>query len=295
MGVIAGAMPGDRLDIGATLKAAGYSGLVEPDASDPADAFVAINNIVVVPDTATNTTAVTFDVMFDSSRVNGSRISGFVLDLAFDASDLEYTIETDDKGVQSKAYSFYTDSRTYEVTVNKKVTSFEVLDLIVANPENGKISGSNSNQNVFNSQDIADATGKVLTVDLTLKKLVNSFQVGFDSGSNNSLSLMSGTAPALVTGSTKTGYAGGSPLLANVIQIDGVRATSEDAMPATPGDNQLRYVEVVESSQSTGVLLKFQFDTDPAVGKTALSPLIEADLLSTDLTAFLNTDYVKLI
>jgi hypothetical protein len=233
--------------------------------------------------------------MFDSSRVNGSRISGFVLDLAFDASDLEYTIETDDKGVQSKAYSFYTDSRTYEVTVNKKVTSFEVLDLIVANPENGKISGSNSNQNVFNSQDIADATGKVLTVDLTLKKLVNSFQVGFDSGSNNSLSLMSGTAPALVTGSTKTGYAGGSPLLANVIQIDGVRATSEDAMPATPGDNQLRYVEVVESSQSTGVLLKFQFDTDPAVGKTALSPLIEADLLSTDLTAFLNTDYVKLI
>jgi hypothetical protein len=31
------------------------------------------------------------------------------------------------------------------------------------------------------------------------------------------------------------------------------------------------------------------------VGKTALSPMIEADLLSTDLTAFLNTDYVKLI
>lgn len=278
MGVVAGVMPGDKLDIGTALKAAGYSSLVEPDAPDAANAFATIANMTLTPDLAAGLTYVSFDVMLKSPTVSGSRINGITLDLAYDASALV-------------ADSMFVSPRTYPVG-NKTA---DLLNTIVVNQAEGKIAATSSVQTLFNTYDITNSSGKVLTIDLTVKGLISNFEVGFDAGSGNSISLVSGTAPALVTGSTKTGYVGGSPLMANVIQIDGVRATSENAMPATPGDNQLRYVEVVESSQSTGVLLKFQFDTDPAVGKTALSPLIEADLLSTDLTAFLNTDYVKLI
>jgi hypothetical protein len=278
MGVIAGAMPGDRLDIGSALKAAGYASVVEADAPESANAFATIANMTLTQDATAKVTYVSFDVMLKSPTVSSSRINGITLDLSYDANVLV-------------ADSIFVSPRTYPVGTK----TADLLNTIVVNQAEGKIAATSSNQALFNTYDITDAKGKVLTIDLTVNALVNSFQVGFDSGSGNSISLVSGTAPALVTGSSKTGYVGGSPLIANVLHIDGTEATSEAAMPATPGDNQLRYVQVVESPDSNGVLLKFRFDTDPAVGKTALSPLIEADLLSTDLTAFLNTDYVKLI
>ena len=278
MGVIAGAMPGDRLDIGSALKAAGYASVVEADAPESANAFATIANMTLTQDATAKVTYVSFDVMLKSPTVSSSRINGITLDLSYDANVLV-------------ADSIFVSPRTYPVGTK----TADLLNTIVVNQAEGKIAATSSNQALFNTYDITDAKGKVLTIDLTVDALVNSFQVGFDSGSGNSISLVSGTAPALVTGSSKTGYVGGSPLIANVLHIDGTEATSEAAMPATPGDNQLRYVQVVESPDSKGVLLKFQFDTDPAVGKTALSPMIEADLLSTDLTAFLNTDYVKLI
>ena len=291
MGLVAGIGIGDKLDISSVIKAAGYQSLAVADSPDPADAFVVINNVVVVPDSATNTTAVTFDVVLDASTINGSRINGFSLDLAYDASSLEYTV---DPGTGDKTYSFYTSPKTYEVTVNRKVTTVDVLDLIVANPENGKITASNSKQTVFNTQDIADVNGKLLTIDLTLTKLVNSFQVGFDAGSGNSLTLLSGTAPALVVGSAKTGYAGGaSGVQAGALNVSGTESNSSSANPATPGDNQLRYLEIVDPAGGSTGALKFQFDTDPSVGKVALSPVVVTNLIATDLTAFFNSDYVK--
>lgn len=280
MGVIAGAGVGDKLDIGSALKVAGYVSVAQSETPDPANAFVKIANMVVEPVVADKATYVSFDVMLTSPTVGGSRINGLTLDLAYDSSSVV-------------ADSMFITSRTYPAT---RTSSPPLLDIIVPNEKTGQIAASSSKQTLFNTYDITtESPGKVLSVSLTLDKVVNSFAVGFDTGSGNSISLVTGTAPALITGSTKTGYAGGSSLMANVLNIAGSEATSESAMPATPGDNQLRYVEIVESSASNAALLKFQFDADPSVGKTSLSPVIELDILSNDLAAFLNTDYVKLI
>jgi hypothetical protein len=293
LGVVAGAEVGDGFDLSGLFKGLGYSSALESDQPDPAGTFVTLENLLLQPDPVTQTTLVTFDVMFDSPTVSGSRINSIKLDLDYDPSSLVYLQE-------EEGYYFYWTSKEYQ----SRGKTLEVLDLVAANPQTGSIAATNQDQKVFNTQDITDANGKVLSIEMQLNKLVDSFRVGFDSGSGNSYTLLSGeTPPAMTTGSAKTARAAGVPAgaTANVLEFSGttvqVESNDYDDLPnlaSAPGDNQLKYLQIVETGSDWG-MLKFQFDTNPAVGTTTLSPVVEVDLVSTDLAALFNSDYVKLI
>lgn len=275
-----GVSPGDKFDVSRIFSA--YSGFVAAAKPDPQDAFVTIANLKLTQNPATETdpatTLVTFDVMIDASTVNSSRINGITLDLAYDATSLV-------------ADSMIVSPRTYPVTSTRTA---DLLDTIVVNQDIGKIAATSTKQSLFNTYDIADPTGKVLSVEFTLDKLVDFFEVGFDNSPVNALSLVSGTAPELITGSSKVAFASGTALQADILQFVVNSSTNTDELPALPQDNQVQVIEAAGQAGGFGTL-KFQYDTNPAVGTVTRSPVVELELISSDLSAFFNSDYVKLI
>jgi hypothetical protein len=59
-------------------------------------------------------------------------------------------------------------------------------------------------------------------------------------------------------------------------------------------------LQVIESSETAGTAAKygtllFQYDTNPAAGPISLSPVVQAQIASSDISAFFDSNYVKLI
>jgi hypothetical protein len=178
---------------------------------------------------------------------------------------------------------------------------------------NGQIAGLfdqkyASEARVIDTTGYSDGSGKVLSVRLVLDSLVDSFRVGLESGAAGGVTSLSvaGSADKIYpeVGVPKTARPAGtiSNALANVLEYSGTTVevpsnTNDNDLPnlaSAPGDNQLKFLQIVETGSDWG-MLKFQFDTNPAAGTTTLSPVIEVDLVSTDVAALFNSDYVKLI
>ena len=83
---IVGIALGDVLDISSLLT--GYTSFKTPDAQDTGAGFIEIKNQTLTQ--ASGITTVKFDLSFDASTYNSSKISGAVIDLAYDSSAYDW-------------------------------------------------------------------------------------------------------------------------------------------------------------------------------------------------------------
>ncbi len=169
-------------------------------------------------------------------------------------------------------------------------------------------------QTLLNANPVIDSTqnGKVLGVKLVVNSLVSSFNVGFDLASDNpagmnNLTLANGTNVAPPLGISKTARLAGvtagpaADALELVVTKQTIAANADiPAFGTAPTDNQFKVLQVIESNSVSGQAAKigtllFQYDTNPAVGTTTLSPVLEAAMVSNDISAYFDTSYVKLI
>jgi hypothetical protein len=294
---------GDGFDLSGLFTTLGYSSAVEADLPDTGAGFVELENLVLTK--KTSTTEVTFDITFDSANYNNSRVEGFKIDLDYNYAQVTGVTS----GVTSITIAPGETATTWNpITANlRTTTSGGVVTLA-----NGQIAGLldqayADDARLIDATGYADGSGKVMSVKLVIGSLIDSFRVGLeskDSGGDTYINV-AGSSEKIYpeVGVAKTARASGVPAgaTANVLEVSGstteVLSNDYDDLPnlaSAPGDNQLKFLQIVETGSDWG-MLKFQFDTNPAVGTTTLSPVVEVDLVSTDLTALFNSDYVKLI
>jgi hypothetical protein len=80
----------------------------------------------------------------------------------------------------------------------------------------------------------------------------------------------------------------------------GIDEANYPILSSAPTDNQLKVLQIIESADNAGDkakygTLQFQYDTNPAAGTTVLSPIVEVAMVSTDIAAFFESNYAKLI
>jgi hypothetical protein len=110
-------------------------------------------------------------------------------------------------------------------------------------------------------------------------------------------------------GVTKLALPANSPLaVSGVLELavsqQTIAAGTDEAnypvLSSAPTDNQIKVLQITESADNVGDkakygTLQFQYDTNPAAGTTVLSPIVEVAMVSTDIAAFFESNYAKLI
>jgi len=301
MGIVVGANSGDKFDLSSILGGLGYKSVVVPDAPDVGAGFVEIKNQVLTQ--ANGKTTVSFDVAFDAASYENQKITGAVIDLKYQYSAV--------------SAGQVTPVQFEDPTFGGKLDVWENITANLGSTGNGKIAMTLKgvqDQALLSANPVIDSTqsGKALGVKLVINALVSSFNVGFDLATDspagaNSLTLANGTNVAPTLGISKTarmpGYVAG-PAAETLELVASKQTIAADAnTPAfgtAPTDNQFKVLQIVETNSVSGQAAKygtllFQYDTNPAVGTTTLSPVLQADLVSSDISAFFDTNYVKLI
>lgn len=265
---------GDKIDLTAILGTggAGYTGTAF---ADTGAGFIELKNLNLVKDAVANTTSVTFDIAFDAATINSSKITGSVIDLAY-----QYSLALDG-GALSPKY-----------TSTKSVWSLITTNLSAADggTPNGKIAlvadTGTTNPIIITAN---AATGTVLNVELILSGQVSTFQLGLESKAN-------GGATEIVTADGKV-YGGasdsGGVLALGVDKTAGASAGTTGTLEivtdtgtlGTVGDNQLHLVSVYDAASNT-THLQLSYDTNATFGSTTASSIIALDFEG-DITASL--------
>jgi hypothetical protein len=297
MGILVGANAGDKLDISPVLTGFGYTSQAVADVADTGAGFIEIKNLVLTNPTATTST-VKFDITLDSSNYLNNKVSGLVIDLDYDTSKVasgSVSSITVDGVVGSDA--------TYSPIVRNIAPVSGSTALVT-----GKIAAPVDTAAPSNAL-VIDSTGKALGVTLQLNSAETSFRVALQSkaaGGETQLTTSAGSYDVDV-GIAKTARLAGTSAgpTANALEVVVSKQTKafDTANPSfgtSPTDNQFKLLQIIESSEVSGQTAKygtllFQFDTNPAVGTTALSPVVEAVFASNDISAFFNSEYAKFI
>jgi len=226
------------------------------------------------------TTSVTFDLAFDTATYNNSKISGAVIDLAY----VNTLILAD--------YSYLTKPTFLR---NNQATDVWIL-------AEGNLGGGGAialaaspNTAIFNANPIINtaASNKFLSVTLTINGLIDSFRVGFDAG-KSSLTLADGSKPEPSLGITKTAYKAG--VSATSVEANTLNVVQDTTDLGTLSDNQFRFLETVDANNNKTGTIKFQYDTNSAVGTTTPSEVVLVNLTSAaELSTFFAADHYKVI
>jgi hypothetical protein len=267
---------GDKIDLSALLGSlSGGSGYTSTALADTGYGFLELKNLVLTQDTTANTTALTFDISADAATLGGSKINGAVIDL-----DYQYSLALDG-GVLSPKY-----------TTTKSVWSSMTYNLSAADGDtpNGKIAllaDTGSTNPIITTANAA--TGIVLSGELTLSGLVNTFELGFGakaSGGSTEVTTADGkvygattdSGGLLALGITKT--AGASSGVTGALEI-----VSDTGTLGTVGDNQLHMVSTYNATTDLTRLL-VQYDSNSTYGSTTQSEIIAMDFVG-DVTSAL--------
>ena len=213
----------------------------------------------------------TFDVAFDLASISSSAITAATIDL-----DYQYSLAVDG------------------VATSPKFGSRDVWQLIQPNlsPADGGtssqingmialVANTNSANPIITTTNTA--TGAVLSVELTLTGVLQTFSVGLQSvaaGGSTSITTADGTKHNVDVGITKT--AGATVGATGTLEI-----ITDTTTLGTVTDNQLHMVSTYETATDT-THLKVQYDTNASFGTTALSSVIALDFAG-DVTANLTT------
>ncbi|WP_293751138.1 Ig-like domain-containing protein, partial [Limnohabitans sp. Rim8] len=258
--LIGGFGSGDKIDLSAILKT--ISGYTSSALADTGAGFVELENLTLSQNATNGKTTVNFDVAFDSAYVDESKITGAVIDLAYNATNVNLT-KTLTK-VSVATFSYFDDvlqeTVTAPVWIDTLSESFNIPTgkfAALATPDDGTVVNP-----------IITNTGKAFSVRLIIDSLVSTFEVGLDAGTTE-LATADGKKHIVDVGVTKTAGAtvGGAGSLAIVTDADTL---------GTVTDNQLhmlvKYVTGTDTTQ-----LRIQYDSNSATGTTALSEVIALD------------------
>jgi hypothetical protein len=309
MGVLVGVNSGDKLDMSHVLGGLGYNTLYVADAPDVGAGFVEIEKLTLVQNTTNRTTTVTFDITFDAATYSDKRIEGFKIDL-----DYDYALVTGaTSGVTSISIADGETAATWNpIQPNLRTTTTNG----VASLSNGQIAGVldqnySEDARLIDTTGYSDGSGKAMGVKLVIGSLVDSFRVGLESkasggdtyinvaGSSDKIYPEVGIAKTARLAGTSAGPTANALEMVVSKQTIAADANTPDFGTA-PTDNQFKVLQVIESNSVSGQTAKygtllFQYDTNPAAGTTTLSPVVQAELISSDIAAFFETNYVKLI
>ncbi|MCX7264309.1 MAG: Ig-like domain-containing protein [Burkholderiales bacterium] len=261
---------GDKIDLSALLGSSG-NGYTSSALGDTGSGFVELKNLTLTSSAATAKTVVTFDVAFDLASISSSAITAATIDL-----DYQYSLAVDG------------------VATSPKFGSRDVWQLIQPNlsPADGGtssqingmialVANTNSANPIITTTNTA--TGAVLSVELTLTGVLQTFSVGLQSvaaGGSTSITTADGTKHNVDVGITKT--AGATVGATGTLEI-----ITDTTTLGTVTDNQLHMVSTYETATDT-THLKVQYDTNASFGTTALSSVIALDFAG-DVTANLTT------
>ncbi|MEI7680017.1 MAG: Ig-like domain-containing protein, partial [Betaproteobacteria bacterium] len=263
----------DKLDLTGLLGSggSGYASVLQ----DSGAGFVELKNLSLLKDVANNQTNVSFDVSFDTATIGGSKISAAVIDLSYQYASVVGGVAI------SPTFASGASGAVWQVIQ----TNLSPADS--SNP-NGKIA-------LLAAQDAANpiittgnaATGAVLTVNLILNGLTNTFAVGLESqagGGGTSVMTANGQAYGVETGITKiAGAAAGGTGVLEIVTDTGVLGTV--------GDNQLHMLTRFDGANNL-THLQLAYDTNPGAGATTASNVIAMDFLG-DVTANLIPSHIN--
>ena len=261
----------DKLDLTGLLGSggSGYASVLQ----DSGAGFVELKNLSLLKDVANNQTNVSFDISFDAATIGGSKISAAVIDLSYQHASVVGGVAI------SPTFTSGAGGAVWQVIQ----TNLSPADS--SNP-NGKIA-------LLATQDAANpiittgnaATGAVLTVNLILNGLTDSFAVGLESqagGGGTSVMTANGQAYGVDTGITKiAGAAAGGTGVLEIVTDTGVLGTV--------GDNQLHMLTRFDGALTH---LQLAYDTNPGAGATTASSVIAMDFLG-DVTANLIPSHIN--
>ena len=262
----------DTLDLTGLLGTSG-SGYLTSVLQDRGAGFVELKNLSLTKDLEHTQTNVSFDVSFDAATIGGSKISAAVIDLSYQYASVVGGVAI------SPTFTSGAGGAVWQVIQ----TNLSPADS--SNP-NGKIA-------LLATQDAANpiittgnaATGSVLTVNLILNVLVDSFAVGLESqagGGGTSVVTANGQAYGVETGITKiAGAAAGGTGVLEIVTDTGVLGTV--------GDNQLHMLTRFDGALTH---LQLAYDTNPGAGATTASNVIAMDFLG-DVTANLIPSHIN--
>jgi hypothetical protein len=265
----------DSIDLSGMLAGSGYTGSA---LGDSGAAFVELKNLLLTSNTTTGKTTVTFDVAFDEASVDGSKISGAVIDLAYDATLVNKG--TTLTKITSATFSYVDelgDTVVSPVWVDTFSQTFNIATgqfAAIAIQDSGNLANP-----------IVSADGKVFSVRIIVDAIVSQFQVGLDSGTT-SVATADGKTHIVDVGVTKTaGLTIGADGILEII-------TDTDRLGIV-GDNQLHMVATYDSQGNT-THLQVQYDTNSTFGTTAQSAVIAMDF-DGDVTANLTPAHLNFI
>ena len=222
-----------------------------------------------------NLTTVKFDLSFDAATYNSSKISGAVIDLAYNSA----LLLTGESTASSPTFTRISGATP------------PVWALVQTNLEGGGVIAlvTDPTPAAFTANPIIDtaASNKILSVTLIINSLVNSFNIGFDAG-KSSLTLADDSKPTPTVGISKTAYKTG--ISATSVEANTLIMVKDTNSLGTVTDNQFRFLDAVDAQNNKTGSVKFQYDTNPAVGATTLSDVVAINLISADaLSSFLTS------
>ena len=263
----------DSIDLSALLGTggAGYTGSV---IADTGAGFVEISDLSLVKNTTNNTTVVQFNIHFDAASIDGSKITGAVIDLGYAYASVSAAQVTSSKYDLVDAFGGTTPTNVWKLvesnmagaSANGKIAL--VADTDATNP-------------------IIDADKNVLTVKLLVTGLVDTFEVGLEAKSDGGDTVV--TTADNVTHNIEVGI---TKVAGQVSGSNGIlEAAYDETALGTVTDNQIRLFSEYnqESDTTTGY---FQYDKDSSFGTTDFSDVLalvfEGDVTDTLTPANLN-------
>ena len=280
--VVSGFSAGDKIDLSAILgSATGGAAYLSSGFADTGAGFIELKNLALVKNTATTTTTVTFDVAFDAATLGGSKINGAVIDLVY-----QYALVADGGAVSPK----YTTTKFVWSTITPNLS---LADNPSGTLPNGKIAlladTGSTNPIIITANTVS---GIVLSAELTLTGLVNTFEIGLESKASGGTTEIN-TADGKVYGAASDS---GGLLALGISKTAGASLGANGALEivtdtttlGTVGDNQLRMLVAPYDTANGLTHLTVQYDTISAygTGKTTASSVIAIDFVG-DVTALL--------
>jgi hypothetical protein len=278
--VVSGFLAGDKIDLSAILgSATGGAAYLSSGFADTNAGFIELKNLALVKNS--DTTTVTFDVAFDAATLGGSKINGAVIDLAY-----QYAMVADGGAVSPK----YTTTKFVWSTVTPNLS---LADNPSGTSPNGKIAlladTGSANPIIITAN---TSSGVVLSAELTVTGLVNTFEIGLESKASGGATEIN-TADGKVYGATSD--SGGLLALgisktagASLGENGALEIVSDTTTLGTVGDNQLRMLVAPYDTANGLTHLTMQYDTNSAYGTgyTTASSVIAIDFVG-DVTALL--------
>jgi hypothetical protein len=263
--LIGGFNSGDKIDLSAILgNISGGAGYTSKGFADTGAGFVELKNLVLTHPTVSST-SVAFDITFDTATIDSSKIAAATIDLEYDYSKVT------DGFASSPMFS----GRLVWKLIQPNLSPADGGSIDQVNGQIAVVAETNSANPII----VSTATGTVLSVELLLDSSVNTFNVGLQSiaeGGATQVTTADKVTHEVSVGVDKVAGAtvGGA---GNLVIVSDTGSLS----PVT--DNQLHMLVTYDATKQV-TQLSIKYDTNSAVGTTALSEIIEIDFMG-DLTA----------